>query len=62
MSTRGFTLIESLVAVAIVAIAVSGPIYAASRAIITAQVVHDQLVASYLAQEGLEYVHRMRDI
>lgn len=58
---RGFTLIETLVAVSILALAVSGPLFAASRAIIVAQIARDQLTASYLAQEGVEYVRAMRD-
>lgn len=58
---RGFTLLETLIAVSILALAVSGPLFAASRAIVAAQTARDQLTASYLAQEGVEYVRAMRD-
>ncbi len=58
---RGFTLLESLVAVAILALAIAGPLYAASRSIIAAQLSRDKLTASYLAQEGIEYVRQVRD-
>ena len=58
---RGFTLIETLVAITIITIAVSGPLFTASRAIVAAQIARDQLTASYLAQEGIEYVRAMRD-
>lgn len=61
ISTRGFTLIETLVAIAILAIAVAGPLVAASRALVAAQLSRDQLVASYLAQEGIEYLRYFRD-
>lgn len=58
---RGFTLLETLVAVAILALAVSGPIYVANRVLVAAQVAKEQLTASYLAQEGVEYMRNMRD-
>lgn len=61
MRTKGFTLIESLVAVTILTITVAALLFSASRAIITAQNARDQLIASYLAQEGIEYVRMGRD-
>ena len=57
----GFTLIETLVAVTILVLAVAGPLTVASRVLIAAQNSKDQLIASYLAQEGIEYVRAMRD-
>ena len=58
---KGFTLIETMIAVTILTLAVSGPLYTASRAIVAAETARDQLTASYLAQEGIEYVRAMRD-
>ncbi len=58
---RGFTLVEAMVAVTILAFAVAGPLSAASRALVAAETARDQLTASYLAQEGIEYVRAMRD-
>jgi len=58
---KGFTLIETLVAIAIVTIAISGCLFTANRAIVAAETARDQLTASYLAQEGIEYVRMMRD-
>lgn len=57
----GFTLIEAMIAVTILTLAVSGPLFTAGRAILAANVSRDQLTASYLAQEGVEYVRAMRD-
>jgi prepilin-type N-terminal cleavage/methylation domain-containing protein len=56
-----FTLIETLIAITIITIAIVGPMTAASRAIVAAQTARDQLTASYLAQEGVEYVRAVRD-
>ena len=57
----GFTLVESMVAVTILTLAVAGPLFTAGRAIVAAQTARDQLTASYLAQEGVEYVRALRD-
>lgn len=58
---KGFTLIETMVAVTILTFAVVGPLTAASRAIVASQIARSQLTANYLAQEGIEYVRAMRD-
>lgn len=61
MTMKGFTLIETLVAVSILTLSISGPLYTANRAIIAAENARNQLIASHLAQEGIEYVRWMRD-
>lgn len=61
MNMKGFTLIETMVAITILTLAISGPLFTANRAIVAAQSARDQLTASYLAQEGIEYVRAMRD-
>jgi prepilin-type N-terminal cleavage/methylation domain-containing protein len=58
---RGFTLVETLVAIAILTIAIVGPYTAAQHALIAALAARDQLVASELAEEGVEYVVSVRD-
>ncbi len=59
--SRGFTLIETMVAVTILTFAVVGPMTVASRAIVATQIARSQLTANYLAQEGIEYIRAMRD-
>ena len=61
LDIRGFTLTETMIAITILTFAVAGPLFTASRSIIAADIARDQLTASYLAQEGIEYVRMMRD-
>ena len=58
---KGFTLIETMIAVTILTLAMAGPLFTASRSIVAAQTARDQLTSPYLAQEGIEYVRMMRD-
>lgn len=59
--SAGFTLVETMVAITILTLSIAGPLTTASRAIVAAEVSRDQLTASYLAQEGLEYMRSVRD-
>ena len=61
IKSRGFTLVETMIAVTIVTLSVAGPLYGASRAFVAAEISRDHLIASYLASEGIEYVREMRD-
>lgn len=58
---RGFTLIETLVAVLLLATAIAGPLTIASKALTAALVSKDQITAYFLAQDAVEYVRFKRD-
>jgi type II secretory pathway pseudopilin PulG len=58
---RAFTLVEALVAISIISLAVASPLLTASQALTATRIARDELTASYLAQEGIEYVRAMRD-
>lgn len=58
---NGFTLVETMVAISLLAIALIGPYVAVQNAVQSSYVARDQLVASQLAQEGVEYIRWIRD-
>lgn len=57
----GFTLVETLVAIAVLMIGVAGPLAVASRGLNAALYSRDQMTATFLAQETMEYVKNIRD-
>ena len=58
---RSFTLIETLVAIAILVVSVMAPLAVASSSYFQARAARDQVVATYLAQEAVEMVRYVRD-
>lgn len=60
-ANKGFTLVEAMVAISILSLAVTGPLVIAQKGIGSAIYARDQVTASYLAQEGVEYVRNVRD-
>lgn len=58
---RGFTLVETLVAITVVVTAMVGPLYAVQQSLNASRTAREQLIASSLAQEGVEYVRNIRD-
>ena len=58
---RGFTLVETMVAVAIVSISIVRPLYSLQKGVVASYAARDKLIASSLAQEGVEYAHSVRD-
>ena len=53
---KGFTLIETLVAISILMIAVASPLTIAQKGLASAIFAKDQIIASYLAQDAIEYI------
>ena len=58
---EGFTLIETLIAVIILIVSVVTPLSIASQAIIYSATARDQIIASNLAQEAIDFVRNERD-
>jgi len=59
--TKAFTLVETLVAIAILTLAVAGAFSAAQSGIASSTYSKNQVVAFYLAQEAVEQIRNMRD-
>jgi prepilin-type N-terminal cleavage/methylation domain-containing protein len=60
-SQRGFTLVETLVAISILMVALIGPFETVEHALTASYQSRDELIASSLAQEAVEYVLNVRD-
>jgi type II secretory pathway pseudopilin PulG len=60
-NNKGFTLLEALVAISILMVAVSAPITIAQKGLSSAVYSKDQMLASYLAQDAIEYIKNQRD-
>lgn len=58
---KGFTLIETLVSLAIITTAVVAMIWVAGNSVSDALYSKNKIIANYLAQEGIEVVRNIRD-
>lgn len=58
---KGFTIVETLVAVAILMISIAGPLTIAQKGLTAAVYARDQVTASFLAQDAMEYIKNIRD-
>jgi prepilin-type N-terminal cleavage/methylation domain-containing protein len=57
----GFTLVETLVAIAILMVSIAGPLDIANKGLVTAVGSRDQTIAAYLAQDTIEFIKNIRD-
>jgi type II secretory pathway pseudopilin PulG len=58
---RGFTLLEALVAISILMVAVVAPITIAQKGLSSAVYTKNQMIASYLAQDAIEFIINKKD-
>ena len=58
---RGFTIVETLVAIAVILIAIVGPFLSIERSLVASYIARDELIGNSLAQEAVEYVQGIRD-
>ena len=61
ISSKGFTLLETLVAIAIVMLAIGSAFGLVPEGLIGARFAKNQTTATYLVQEAMEEVHNLRD-
>ena len=58
---QGFTLVETLIAISILVLAVTGAFAAAHNGMMSSLYSKDQVTAFYLAQEAIEQIRNLRD-
>ena len=61
MEKNSFTLLEAIFAISILVLAITGSLALISRLLSFSPQVQSKLIASYLAQEGIEIVRNIRD-
>ena len=60
-NSKGFSIIETIVAIAILSFVMVAPLTLAQRSLNASIYAQDQVTAFYLAQEAIEYVRNVRD-
>lgn len=58
---KGFTLIETIVSLAVLSLSVAGPMTLAAHSIKASGAAKNELIATHLVEEGLEVVRNIRD-
>ncbi|MEI6490236.1 MAG: prepilin-type N-terminal cleavage/methylation domain-containing protein [bacterium] len=61
IKNRGFTILETLVAITIILIAITGPLDIIAHSLKASYYSRDEVTAFYLAQEAIEYARNERD-
>ncbi len=59
--SKGFTLVETLVAIGILSLSITATFTAVQNGIQSSTTAKDQTIAFYLAQEGMEFIKNIRD-
>ena len=59
--SKGFSLVETLVAVSILSLVIAGTLTAVQKGIQSSIYAKNQIFAFYLAQEGMEFIKNIRD-
>jgi Tfp pilus assembly protein PilV len=59
--TEGFALVESFVSIVVLMVALVGPLALSQRSLVTSVVAKDEVTATYLAQDVVEFVKQVRD-
>ena len=59
--SQGFTLLEVIVAIFLITVGVGGSLALINQTLSAAQILPQKLIASYLAQEGIEIAKNIRD-
>ena len=59
---RGFTLLEALVAISILMVAVAAPMTIVQKGLASAVFTKNQMIASYLVQDAMEFIINQRDV
>src|SRR3989344_3395808 len=57
----GFTLVESLVAIAVFTVGISAAIFVIQQSFTVGSRVKNKIIAAHLAQEGIEVIRNIRD-
>ncbi len=59
-SQKGFTLVETLVAITVLLVAITGPMTLATDSLVATRIARERLSATFLAQEAIEYIRYER--
>lgn len=61
MKRNGFTIVETIIAIAVLLLTIAAPLTLAERSLASADVARQEITAVYLAQEAIEFIRNLRD-